>query len=100
MDYVELNNLFCDGEDAFLDHKDYRLALDCFSEVLIKALDRRKDPDMAALAIDAYEYIGTLYSCEDEFVWEESSRLINMYQPILNELKRGIFLQYNTVTNL
>lgn len=90
MTYAELNNIFCDGEDAFLDQKDYRLALDCFSEVLIKALDCREDPDMAVLALDAYEYIGSLYSCEDEFVWEESSRLIDQYQPVLAELKKSI----------
>lgn len=35
MTFVELNNLFCDGEDAYLDRKDSREAITCFGDVIL-----------------------------------------------------------------
>ena len=80
MDYVELNNLFCDAEDAY-SGKQYRRALELFSCVLEKSLASiDSDPEMSSLAIDAYDYIGVLHSSADDYIWEECSELINSYR--------------------
>lgn len=79
MTFAELNNLFCDGEDAYLDRKDSRQAITCFGSVISEAINYSDDQQMRELAIDAYYYIGTLHNDADEYVWEEASELMERY---------------------
>ncbi|MEE0979787.1 MAG: hypothetical protein UH625_10345 [Muribaculaceae bacterium] len=88
MDYVELNNLFCDAEEAYSD-KQYRRALELFSYVLEKSIASiDSDPEMPSLAIDAYDYIGVLHSLADDYIWEECSELINRYRHRIETLEQ------------
>lgn len=87
MTFVELNNLFCDGEDAYLDRKDSREAITCFGDVIFTAINYPEDPKMRELAIQAYYYICTLHNDADECVWEEASGLMERYGDRIEHLR-------------
>lgn len=88
MTYEELNNLFCDGEDAYLDSKDYLSAFNCFSQVLTESMKNTDNPDMCKLALESYNYIGSLYFCDTEVVWEEASYLLEQYRAQINKIQQ------------
>ena len=88
MTYPELNNLFCDGEDALLDRKDYSTAYDCFVKVFECAIAATDDTHMRELAVDSYGYLYELSMCPDEGVWEMASEMIHGYAERIEALKR------------
>lgn len=88
MTFTELNDLFCDGEDAYLDRKDSRQAITCFGEVITAAINYPDDSKMRELAIDAYYYIATLHNDVDEYVWEEASELMERYRERIERLRK------------
>lgn len=87
MTFAELNDLFCDGEDAYLDRKDSREAITCFGNVISTAINYPEDPKMRELALDAYYYIGTLHNDTDEYVWEEASELMERFGERIERLR-------------